>query len=211
MPLRLFRQAFVPQRILTKLLGLVLLLLAVSKVSTAQDPFKGWQWQNPLPQGNSINSIKFATDKRRGWAVGGDGVVLSTNNGGFEWEEQVSTANTTLYSLYIKDRDHLVIAGARGTILTTKNGGDKWVARKTGIRDHLFAVTFAPDNPLHGWAVGTFGAIVTTTDGGAIWKVQASNTTAHLFAVAFSSAKVGIAVGSRGTILVTSNGGFRLE
>src|SRR6476620_1445383 len=104
------------------------LLLFVVKTSRAQEPFKGWQWQNPLPQGNSINSIKFASDKRHGWAVGGDGVILSTSDGGFEWDEEESRANTTLYSIYLKDRDHLVVSGARGTILTTKNGGAKWVA-----------------------------------------------------------------------------------
>src|SRR5215510_7962759 len=94
--------------------------------SRGQEVLKGWQWQNPLPQGNSINSIKFLKDKRRGWAVGGDGDVLVTNNGGFDWEEQLTPANATLYSIYLKDKNRLVIAGARGTILTTKNGGEKW-------------------------------------------------------------------------------------
>src|SRR2546423_11896190 len=51
-------------------------------VTHAQDPFRGWQWQNPLPQGNSINAIRFAPDKRHGWAIGSNGVVLTTNNGG---------------------------------------------------------------------------------------------------------------------------------
>jgi hypothetical protein len=26
----------------------------------------GWQWQNPLPQGNTINSVRFAPDKKYG-------------------------------------------------------------------------------------------------------------------------------------------------
>src|SRR5215207_10384682 len=104
----------------------LLLLLSVPLIARAQDPFRGWQWQNPLPQGNSINSIRFAPDKKRGWAVGANGVVLTTKNGGFEWEEQTSPANTTLYGLYVKDRSRLVITGARGVVLTTNNAGDKW-------------------------------------------------------------------------------------
>ncbi|HEX6718191.1 MAG TPA: YCF48-related protein, partial [Pyrinomonadaceae bacterium] len=76
-----------------------------------QDPFRGWQWQNPLPQGNSINAIRFAADKRHGWAVGNDGVVLTTSNGGFEWDEQQTPTNTTLYGLYIKNRSRIVITG----------------------------------------------------------------------------------------------------
>src|SRR4051794_17268742 len=104
----------------TALLSICLLL---APVVCAQDGGRGWQWQNPLPQGNSINSIKFAPDKKHGWAVGANGVVLTTNNGGFEWEEQVSPANTTLYGLYVKDRSRAVITGARGVVLTSTNGG----------------------------------------------------------------------------------------
>ena len=145
---------------------LLLICLLLPGAVRAQDPLRGWQWQNPLPQGNSINSIRFAPDKKRGWAVGANGVVLTTNNSGFEWEEQTSPANTTLYGLYVKDRSHVVITGARGVVLTTSNAGEKWVVRQSGVRDHLFAVTFAPKNPLLGWAVGTFGSIIATTDGG---------------------------------------------
>src|SRR6185369_2358234 len=176
----------------------IVLLLVCPLLGEAQDPSRGWQWQNPLPQGNTINAIRFAANKRHGWAVGSNGVVLSTDNGGFEWEEQESPANTTLYGMYVKDRSRVVISGARGVVMTTSNGGSKWVLRNTGVRDHLFAITFAPQNPLTGWAVGTFGSIVATTDGGKTWKQQTSHTTAHLFSVAFVDAKTGIAVGSRG-------------
>ena len=150
---------------------------------------------------------KFASDKRHGWAVGGDGVILSTSDGGFEWDEEESRANTTLYSVYLKDRNHLVVSGARGTILTTKNGGDKWVSRKTGTRDHLFSVSFAPDNPLRGWAVGTFGAIIFH---GGWWRHletadQQHNSSSLLRR--FHKCEDRNCCGSRGTVLVTNNGG----
>ncbi|OLD76236.1 MAG: hypothetical protein AUI33_05005 [Ignavibacteria bacterium 13_1_40CM_2_61_4] len=134
-----------------------------------QEDLRGWEWQNPRPQGNLINAIRFAKDKRHGWAVGADGAILHTRNGGFEWKEQRAPANTTLYGLYVKDKSRAVIAGASGMVLTTASGGERWIHRPTGIRDHLFSVTFAPDDALHGWAVGTFGAIVTTADGGLTW------------------------------------------
>jgi photosystem II stability/assembly factor-like uncharacterized protein len=85
-----------------------LFITLIAVVAHAQDPFRGWQWQNPLPQGNSINAIRFAADKKRGWAVGANGVVLTTNNGGFEWEEQESPSDTTLYGMYVKDRSRVV-------------------------------------------------------------------------------------------------------
>jgi hypothetical protein len=41
---------------------LLLICLLLPAAVRAQDPLRGWQWQNPLPQGNSINSIRFAPD-----------------------------------------------------------------------------------------------------------------------------------------------------
>ena len=83
-------------RLTFRIKALFLLIAAAPLITNAQDPFRGWQWQNPLPQGNSINSIRFAPDKKRGWAVGANGVVLTTNNGGFEWEEQTHVRLTQL-------------------------------------------------------------------------------------------------------------------
>src|SRR5687767_387090 len=121
------------------LLACVCVALTLPAPMMAQQP-PGWQWQNPLPQGNTINSIRFTADKQNGWAIGSDGVILRTRNGGFEWQTQISQANTTLYGLYVKDKSRVVISGARGVILTTSNGGKRWVERITGTRDHLFSV-----------------------------------------------------------------------
>ena len=62
-----------------------------------------WAWQNPLPQGNAISAVRFAADGLNGWAVGAEGVVLRTRNGGFRWEEQKTPASVTLYGLFVKD------------------------------------------------------------------------------------------------------------
>jgi len=46
-----------------------------------------------------------------------------------------------------------------------------------------------------------------TTDGGTTWTEQSSGTTTWLFGVSFTDSKNGTAVGWRGTILRTTNGG----
>jgi len=89
--------------------ALLPLCFLLASASHAQDPSRGWQWQNPLPQGNSITAIRFAPDKKHGWAIGSNGVILSTGNGGFEWNEQISPAITTLYGMYVKDRSRIVL------------------------------------------------------------------------------------------------------
>jgi len=64
---------------------LVIVLSCLAAGSHAQQ-LPAWQWQNPLPQGNALNAIKFANDKLHGWTIGSDGSILHTRNGGFTWD-----------------------------------------------------------------------------------------------------------------------------
>src|SRR5687767_3705372 len=192
-------------------LTLFLLLTTFSTVATAQSPARSWRWQNPLPQGNAINAIRFAPDKKHGWAIGSDGAILRTKNGGFEWEPQTSPVLTTLNGLYVKNKDRAVVVGARGLILLTTNGGDKWLAKPSGSKDHLYGVTFAPEESSHGWAVGSYGRILATTDGGLTWQAQTSPVRSHLFCVSFADKDRGVAVGDRGALIVTQDGGANWE
>src|SRR5215210_1919050 len=57
---------------------------------------RAWVWQNPLPQGNAIYAVRFASDKQTGWAVGADGVILHTTDSGFRWEQQHAPAPVPL-------------------------------------------------------------------------------------------------------------------
>src|SRR6202171_5168224 len=113
-------------------IALVSLSCLLIAAAIAQGQLRGWEWQNPKPQGNLINAIRFAKDKRHGWAVGADGAILRTENGGFVWKEQPSSANTTLYGLYVKDKSRAVVAGAGGIVFTTVDAGRRWTARPTG-------------------------------------------------------------------------------
>ena len=57
------------------------------------------------------------------------------------------------------------------------------------------------------WVVGDAGAILASTDDGLTWEAQASNVTDNLYAVQFTDALHGAAVGRRGTVVVTADGG----
>ena len=59
----------------------------------------GWFWQNPLPQGNDILSIHFV-DTNVGTAVGMNGTILHTTNGGVVWTAQTSGVTNSLYSVF---------------------------------------------------------------------------------------------------------------
>ena len=122
----------------------------------------GWVWQNPLPQGNPLYSIHFAKDKETGFAVGADGTILSTSDGGFSWKKQLPPVDVTLSGVFVKDKKTAVIVGARGTILLTDNGGKDWRKSNRETKDHLYGVTFAGETLQTGWAVGTYGRILKT-------------------------------------------------
>ena len=49
--------------------------------------FAGWSWQNPYPQPNELHDF-FFIDANRGWAVGNEGTMLYSIDGGATWEQQ---------------------------------------------------------------------------------------------------------------------------
>src|SRR5689334_23140208 len=90
--------------------------------TTAQSQLKsdhGWLWQNPMPQGNTLYSINFASDNLTGFAVGDDRTILRTEDGGFTWQNQFSPLDATLSAVFVRGINSAVIVGTRGTILTT--------------------------------------------------------------------------------------------
>ena len=44
-----------------------------------------WVWQNPLPQGNTLQDFSFI-DTNNGFAVGARGTILKTTDGGNNWQ-----------------------------------------------------------------------------------------------------------------------------
>ena len=65
-------------------------------------------------------------DAQHGWAVGLDGVILTTSNGGNKWQAQISPVKTWLSSVYFTDAQHGWAVSDDGVILTTSNGGTNW-------------------------------------------------------------------------------------
>ena len=163
-----------------------------------------WFWQNPLPQGNDLNSV-FFTDANTGTAVGSCGVILRTTNGGTSWAIQSSGTTMPLYGSWFTDANTGTLVGSSDTILRTTDGGASWAIQSSGTTNNLYGVCFM--NADTGIAVGNAGTILRTTDGGASWAIQSSGTTNNLCGICFINADTWTAVGNAGTILRTTNGG----
>src|SRR5258707_2268162 len=90
-----------------------------SSASLAQS---GWFWQNPLPQGNPLMAVSFV-DANTGTAVGPDGTILRTTDGGST--STLSSIGTTnpLLGLSFVDANTGTEAGAYATNRPTTERG----------------------------------------------------------------------------------------
>lgn len=63
-----------------------------------------------------MTAIAFV-DVERGWAVGTEGTIVYTDNGGLSWSPQASGVGVNLYDVYFLDRYHGWAVGAGGALL----------------------------------------------------------------------------------------------
>ncbi len=154
-----------------------------------------------------LSSVHF-TDNNTGWAVGWNGTILKTTDGGTNWNPQSSGMIDVLSSVFFIDQNYGWAVGTNmmtnlGLLLITTNGGTNWASQTAGYS--LNSVYFIDQN--YGWTVGLAGTILKTTNGGINWFAQSSGTTEWLSSVHFTDNNTGWVVGGNGTILNTTDGG----
>jgi photosystem II stability/assembly factor-like uncharacterized protein len=169
----------------------------------------GYDWIN-YQDVDSASTIMLGIaliDSNNVYAVGHDGVVLNTKDGGLTWIKNIVDSSQTLYGVSFPDVQNGTIIGDHGLILRTTDGGLSWSKSRQDSSKlaPLLAVSFVDNNA--GTVVGGGGTILRTTDGGLSWVQQVSGVTNYLWGVSFVSATTGTVVGTKGTILHTTNGG----
>ena len=87
---------------------------------------------------NHLYGVHFF-DKKHGWAVGSDNLILKTDDGGLTWVE-ISKPNALfsdpIKKVHFSTQNHGWIIGLRGKILYTTNGGKSWV-KQNSTRDKI--------------------------------------------------------------------------
>lgn len=193
----------------------------------------GWVLQTAPSQTVNLNSTRF-TDTCTGWAVGTNGAIYKTANGGTAWITQTSGTTTTLYSAYFLDTNMGWVGGSGP--LKTVNGGAIWSFYSlswavAGTSPSLNSVFFTSKDT--GYSAGMYtegsnthiyecGEILKTMDGGVNWFRSESfcvggyPSYTSLTSVYFININIGYAVGGNlygtsagpsGIILKTINGG----
>lgn len=148
-----------------------------------------------------LASICTVPARAAGWAVGGSGLVIRSDDGGQTFTPS-SPATTTLNGVYFLDELEGWAVGNSGIAIHTIDGGDHWTQTTPGSLA-LNSVYFADAN--HGWIVGDSGKILRTTNGGTSWTTS-TPTSAALYSVFAYDNQLAWAVG-KGVVLRTTNGG----
>jgi photosystem II stability/assembly factor-like uncharacterized protein len=187
----------------------------------------GTQTELEVLMNSSLNSIAIV-DATSAVAVGENGIVLLTQDGGATWMHRVSNVTANLTSVAFTDAGSGIALGEQGTVLRTTDGGKAWEAGATETLEEAAAdgtSGFAKrwlellgddyrvkdaelgffDGELAFLAAGPGGALLTSSDG-----EHSMPLTAHrgIFrGLAMSDGMHGVIIGAHGSILATSDGG----
>jgi photosystem II stability/assembly factor-like uncharacterized protein len=148
-----------------------------------------------------LTGVCTSPARATGWAVGGNGLVIRSADGGQSWTSSPG-ATATLNAVHFVSDNVGWAVGNGGIAIQTTDGGDHWSQTSPGSLN-LNGVFFIDEN--QGWMVGDAGKVLRTTNGGATW-VTSTPTTVALYDVFFLNENLGWVVG-KGMVLRTTNGG----
>jgi len=170
----------------------------------------GTNWDASYYFQHAIYTSVYFTSYEAGFAVGNDGLVSRTFDGGKSWYSSrisnvVEDPPFNLFrSVYFTDSLNGFITGDFGLFFQTTNGGSNWFHQKESIK-HFYDVSFL--NESTGYTCGQSGAIMKTTNGGSKWNLLYTGFNGNLNDMYFFNTEVGIAVGDSGKVLKTNDGG----
>jgi len=156
-------------------------------------------------------------DPRHGFAVGADSSALATADGGGTWRNVSLDSSLeleeplNLFAVAVMGPNKACVAGDGGRIFLTEDGGDRWTESASPLYDEemmegriLYSMTY--DSGIL-YAVGIDGVLVISTDQGKTWMERATGFPGpELYCVDVVNGK-GLAAGSGGHIVGTSDGG----
>ncbi len=158
-----------------------------------------------IPKGHTLFSVKFINDDD-GFITGNNGLILKTTNGGVNWYKAESNTNEVLFDIAFIDAKRGFAVGWNGTLLKTINSGESWF-RYENIKVDNYLKSIDVTKYGYGVAVGGDGLILRTTNYGKSWDETRFPDLGGLQKIKFLSEDHAILIGSRGTIMISSDKG----
>ena len=180
-----------------KLLVTLLLTLLGYNIVQSQD------WINiNSPVSIDLTKVKFLNSSI-GLAVGREGVVLKTTNGGISWVQKNINQTTHLSDVCFIG-NQIVLASGIDAILRSTDLGESWIDIDVPALENFMSMSFLDQNT--GFACGSGATIIKTTNGGLNWQLV-SQGTGGFYSCKFFDVNNGVAINSFNVIKKTTNGG----
>ncbi len=116
----------------------------------------------------NLNDV-FAVTENLVFAVGNNGTILKTTDGGSTWVQKTSGTTQNLTKVQFANQNVGFVIGFNGVLLKTINGGDNWNLTTTNISTNLYGLSVINENIFI--ISGLNGLINKTTDGGITFSV----------------------------------------
>lgn len=173
-----------------------------SVLLVSSDGGQSWAQKAEIQEG--LNALHFS-DASKGIAVGANGRIATTEDGGQTWVNRFSGSSASLARIAFSEPGVAWVVGDGGTVLNSRDAGATWSQVGLGSTGALTNLQFL--DAQRGWLVGSGGTILSTQDGGKTWSAQFSGTQKSLSGLFFVDARTGWVLGAEGTILATGTGG----
>src|SRR5690554_486514 len=155
---------------------------------------------------STVTAVRFVSEQN-GWAVGHDGTVLRTADGGENWTRERLAARSygsDLNGVAILESGHQLIVTDGSDILSRSEWGDDWQVFREGYKPLLGVIGLGGSEAL---AFGAEGTVMQSPDGGVSWNSIKSASKVGYFGGRLLSDGSVILVGSEGIVARRAAGG----
>jgi photosystem II stability/assembly factor-like uncharacterized protein len=169
-------------------------------IARSHDDARSFRFE-ALPGGLTLRAIS-ASSPSVITAVGDDGTIVHSRDGGAQWQVLSSGVLIALRAIAFSSSQG-VIAGDDGAILHSTDGGGSWTRVHDQKGVSWRAISFVDEQ--NAWVTGS-GFLSRTTDGGATW-IGWQTPPAAFTSLAMTDAGVGFATAGGGILYLTTDGG----
>ncbi len=142
-----------------------------------------------------------------GLAVGEQGTIIKTKNGGSTWHTIETGYNKTIRTVGSYTGENIIAAGDSGLIIISTDYGETWATIQSSTDRNFWNIQFITEQI--GWLVGEGSSAFKTTDGGNTWINQQTPLNGYPYwDVSFIDTSFGFICTNLGGILRTTDGGL---
>lgn len=152
---------------------------------------------------NTLHGVTFYKNTGIGIAVGDQGRILKSIDGGYFWWSVHMNTERSFNIVRFLDSNTIITAGYLGYFAKSTNAGETFSNLITPTSMQINGMTFI--NSTTGFVTGYSGLFMKTTNQGSSWAISWLPYTMH--DMHMFDATTGIVCGSGGNILKTTNGG----